>query len=488
MKKQAIISNSEDIRRILDLNNISIFGLGEYPSSRSEIHFFTPNLEVICEKKTGEFESIKENIPVVYFPKSISEKNIRSQKAAPSLRDERIISHIRKRSKNKKIALYIYKSSPKIEMICKKYKWKTLALPTALYHKFSDKLEFYKILKELRMPAQYTLVKFRQLESRLPDLFKKYGNKIVIQFLYERGGRGTFFFNRKDKEKIVEEIKNRLTILNKKGRIEYVTVSRFVDGPSLSITGCITKSNGILTSYCQYQLIDISEVSSNKIDATGIFCGHDWSLSNNIPLAIHKKAQNLIEKLGNKLKKRGVLGIFGLDLIWDKINNRLVPLEINPRLLGTFPAAVYVQIEKKEIPLIAFHILDFLNIPYKIKSGETYRKELFRHGAHIILHNPEKYDVICQKQLRGGVYALNKNRLRYLRSGSELSDIESKNEFIITEGGPIRGRVYRRDRRLLRIITKRGISKLGGKILNDWGKIIVKSIYKELDLRPHVED
>jgi len=186
------------------------------------------------------------------------------------------------------------------------------------------------------------------------------------------------------------------------------------------------------------------------------------------------------------LKKKGALGIFGLDLMWDKENNSLVPLEINPRLLGTFPAAIYVQLEKKEVPLIAFHILEFLNIPYKIKDENIYRKDLPRHGAHIILHNPEKYGVVCQNQLRGGVYDLSKNQLRYLRSGEELSDIENKNEFIITEGGPIKGREYKRDRRLLRIITKQAISKAEGEKLNDWGKNIIKSVYKELKLKPYV--
>jgi hypothetical protein len=480
-----IISTITDVRNLLQEKGFNIFGLGEYPSSRSEIRAFTPNLEVICEKKTGEFESVKQKVPVVYFPKSISKNLSRSGKISLSPRDKRIISYIKKKSGKKKVALYLYKSSPKIEGICKKYGWTVISLPTSLYHKLSDKLEFYKILKKLRVPARYTLVGFKKLEGQLPDLFKKYGDRIVIQFLYERGGRGTFFFNRRGKGKIVKEIKKRLTILNKKGEIEYVTVSRFVEGPALSIAGCITRNNGVFSSYCQYQLIDIPEVTKNKEDATGIFCGHDWSLSNNIPSAIHRKARSLVEKIGQELKKKGALGIFGLDLMWDKKNNSLVPLEINPRLLGTFPAAVYMQLEKKEVPLIAFHVLEFLNIPYKIKDENIYRKDLSRHGAHIILHNPEKYGVVCQNQLQGGVYVLAKNSLRYLRSGVELSDIKNKSEFIITEGGPIKGREYKRDRRLLRIITKRAILKAEGKQLNDWGKNVIKSVYKKLNLKPN---
>jgi hypothetical protein len=483
-----IISTITDVRHLIEKKDFKIFGLGEYPSSRSEIRPLAPDLEVICEKKTGEFGSIRKKVPIVYFPKSISKNISRFGKTSLSPRDKRTISYIKKKSGKKKVALYLYKSTPKIEAICKKYKWTVIALPTSLYYKLSDKLEFYAILQKLRKPAKYTLVRFKNLESRLPALFKKYGDRVVIQFLYERGGRGTFFFRKKDKKTILEDIKKRFRILKKKGEIDYVTVSRFIKGPALSITGCITRENGILTSYCQFQLIDTPEVTLNKMDATGIFCGHDWSLSNNIPLDIHRKAQGLAEKIGQELKKKGALGIFGLDLMWDKENNSLVPLEINPRLLGTFPAAVYVQLEKKEVPLIAFHILEFLNIPYKIKGENTYRKDLPRHGAHIILHNPEKYDVVCQNQLQGGVYVLNKNWLRYLRSGVELSDIKNKNEFIITEGGPIKGRAYKRDRRLLRIITKRAISKSEGKQLNDWGKNIIKSVYKGLKLKPYVEN
>jgi hypothetical protein len=345
--------------------------------------------------------------------------------------------------------------------------------------------EFFGILKELNIRRNYIETPLSSFSEKIDDIFKKLGEKIVIQLSDEGGGRGTMIFAKKDRGSIVSQIESRLKLIKKEGENPVLFVSSFVTGPAISLTGCITRANGVLSSYCQYQLIDIPEVTRNKEDATGIFCGHDWSLSKEIPDSIHRKARKLLEKIGLSLKRRGALGIFGLDLMWDKKTNTLLPLEINLRLLGTFPTSVYVQLEKREVPLVAFHLLDFLKIPYKISSSLVFRKGARREGAHLILFNPLGEDANCQAGLRGGVYCLRNKRLMFIRLGAELKYIINKGEFILTEGVPEKDAVYRKNGKLLKIITREAISKNGGKTLNSFGKNIVNAVYQALNLKPY---
>lgn len=481
-----MISDIEDIRTILEKNKVAIFGLGEYPSSRSEIHFFANDLEIFFEKKTNETASVENLIPINYLPKDPLSTRLSAKKTDLLPRDRKLIARINKKSKNKKAAIYVYKSDYRLEKICKRHNWKLIACPADLYYKLSDKQKFHRILKKLNIATPQKIVNFSQLDTEISRLARNGHQKAVVQLLYERGGRGTFFLDSTRGKNASVQIKERMTILKSKQSLRRIAISKFIKGPALSITGCVTRDNGILSSYCQYQLIDIPEVTKNKNDASGIFCGHDWSLSNAIPEKIHKKSRVLIGKIGKELKKEGFIGLFGLDLIWEKKFDRIVPLEINPRLLGTFPTGVYVQIEKKEVPLVAFHVLDYLNIPYKINGASLYRKGSLRHGAHLILHNPEKCSIKCFNDLKGGVYNMEKRCLRYLREGIELGDLKAKNEFIITEGGPIKGKEYKRGRRLLRLITSQAISKNHGSTLNQWGKEIVTTVYKELKIKCYV--
>ncbi|MFA6296891.1 MAG: hypothetical protein WC663_06045 [Patescibacteria group bacterium] len=476
-----IVSSKEDIKNILTENNVAIFGVGGYPSTRSEIWPLVSDFEVICGNLSGEIDSVKIRTKVFVADFESSNK-IPEKRPDVVLSDKKVIEHINSSAKNRKTALYFYKPSKKSKEICQKNNWTMLSNSPELFERFSSKLEFYKILEELKINRDIKIFDLADLEKNLDNLFDEW-EKIVIQFVDEGGGRGTFFFNKNERAEVMDKIFARFDLINKKrNNAMKIVASRFVEGPVLSITGCITKDNGILTSYCQYQLIDIKEATKNKTNAVGVFCGHDWSQSVNIPDEINKQGVELVTKIGEKLKEAGLKGIFGLDLIWDKKNNQLLPLEINVRLLGTFPASVFVQLDKGEVPIVSFHILEFLNIPYKIKNEQVFKKDKKRNGGHLLIFNPLGKDVKCGKELKGGVYKLNNEKIEFLRLGVELIDIKNAGEFILTDGVPTKNLVYAKNGKILKIIANEEISEHDGKELNGWMKNVVKAVYEELGL------
>jgi len=470
-----------DIREIFKKEDVMIFGLGGFPSTRSEIWKIIPYFEVITLNKTGEFNSVKEKIPLKFF--SINKEKI-IKKPEELLNKLAVQAYIKKRAGGKRVGIYIYKSTQKIDLICKKNNWELIANKSSIFKKVSSKKTFFKILSSINYKRDFKILKFPQLEKSIDNLFAQFGERIVIQLLNEGGGRGTLFFDSKEASRVQEKIKERLELIKNKEKLEdmELVISPFINGPALSIMGCVTRDNGTLPLYAQYQLIDIPEVTGQKKDVQGGFCGHDWSLSRKIPPAIHEEARKLVIEIGKKLKEMGHLGIFGLDFMIDGKTGKIFPLEINPRLLGSFPTIVYVQYQKKEIPLVAFHLLDFLNIKYKIDSEKIYRKGSARNGAHIILFNPKNCDVKCNNELSGGVYKLSGNNLKFIRQGFDLSDIKSKNEFILTEGAPIINKIYKKNRKILKILTAQSISTDKGKKLKKFGKDIIFQVYKKLNL------
>lgn len=482
-----IVHDLESIQKLIAASPYKIFGVGGNPATRAEAWPFVPGLEIISANKTGEYDSVVRKVKVKTYQKLKSPVPFAIKKPETILKDPEVVDYIKANSQGKTVALYLYKGSADTEKIAAKHGWKVVANRSYLFDRLDDKIYFIDLLKRINHPSTKTIhsMKLSQFEDQAQTLFDELGDRIVIQLPNEGGGKGTFFFTKDQRSQVVETIKNRLGIIKKESGDIDIMVNRFVEGPSVSITGCITRDNGILTSYAQYQLIDISEAIQGKKDGQGVFCGHDWVLSNEIPMEIHEKASRLAEKIGGALKEEGALGIFGLDLIWDKASNDLVPLEINPRLLGTFPCAVEVQLAKGEVPLVAFHILDFLDIAYKIEDPNIYKRDLARPGAHIIIFNPYPYAVTCGRELKGGVYKLSGDQMEFVRPGFELEDIDGDGEFVLTDGVPVQEIVYGANRKIVKIITRQSIAKDGGTALNEWGKRVVETVISSFNLKKY---
>lgn len=454
-KNRRMVENIDDVRSLIVSHEWKIFGIGGLPITRTEIYSLVSDFELICSTETSELKSIRNRCKVSVFD---LEKRPESRKPGDILADERVVEYIKKSSEDKKIAIYVMKPSNEIEEACRENHWRCICGTEDIYKKLDDRLLFYEVLEEIGFGKSFKVLNLRELELSMASLFEEFGDKIVIQSLLGAGGRGTVFIEKGKEFEGLKEIAERLWYLGGDDQSDLVVTS-FVKGVDVGAMGCVTKKNGILSAYPRYQMIDIKESIEAKDDGTGIFCGHDWSLSNNMSDDICRQAKEFVEKIGESLQKRGHSGIFGVDFMFNQEAQKLIPIETNPRLLGSFPVAVQVQKQKKEVPLVAFHILEFLGIEYDIKNEEVYRKDQQREGAHLILFNQWGRNVEFKKSLKGGVYCIEGGRLNFLRDGFEIEDIKDvQKEFVLIDGVPIKGRSYMKNRKILRFIFNRQIA------------------------------
>lgn len=475
------INEVSDINDIIKQKNIKIFGIGGTPITRTEAHHLTENIEIICAVEAlSEISQIKKKVSIKCFPLKNDDGSY-VKKPSKILSDQCVQEYVNDSKKtHDQIAIYIMKSDAVLEQICRDNNWILIGNTADIIEKYNSKELFQKILYETGLENDAVVMRLDELHNHIDDIFDRFGEKIAIQLPeVSGGGHGTFFVDKKDKNVIVERIDQRIEIINEEiPESTNIIVNSFFEGPTLSILGTVTRDNGVIVANPQHQLIDIAEVVKSKNDASGIFCGHDWTLP--IPQDIQDQAINISQKIGGHLQKNGVLGIFGTDLIWDVGRNTVVPIEINARLTGVFPSFVDVQMLNGEVPILAFHLMDFLKIQYSVADSRAYRKKSFIDGAHMIIFNNHPYKIrVTKTNIQSGIYSLQDDKLYFERDGFEMSDIQSDNEVVITDGVPVSGSIYEKNRKLLKIISKSSLGKNSYE-LSDWGKKIIENIYNSI--------
>ncbi len=462
-----------------------IFGAGVYPFHRLGPESFVKDYRILALRRSLDSELIRRDIKIKSIEKSLGKKHIKQPRNATTVLDH---SKIKKYlSKFKNVNILVYKRSKKMERVCNKNNWNLIAPPTRFGKDlFENKIKFRKILEELnipRVPGKTTEAK----KLHYGHLINSYGLPFVIQHPKKGGGKGTFFINNKDDfdqayKKIKEPIKQTYLGEKKEKPASSVIVAKFIKGPSPSITGCVTK-HGVLFTNLQHQILDIPQLYSPD-KGSGLFCGHDWSFSR-FSKEIEGQAYQMTKKIGNYFKKQGYKGIFGLDFIMDKSAKKLYVIEANPRLLGSFPVLPMVQLKNNEPPILGFHILEYLDIDYDIDIKNVNKlMQKDKKGAQMLLHNLNGKWSKITKNVRTGVYKLNKNgELKFLRPGYKLKHLKSKEEFLVTEGVLTKGSHLSPNRRLCRIITLNQVLEDYQK-LNPWAQEITKKVYKTFGLKP----
>lgn len=458
-----------------------VFGVGVYAFNRLGLADVIPDFRVLALRYSLDTELIEKDLEVFSLEKGMGTKHIKEPRNATTvIRHPRTEKYLRK---FKNPALIVYKSSSRMEKVCQQRGWNLVAV-SVKFGKilFENKVKFRRILEEIGVPVPPGRIKKPQA-LHYGHLMNSYGLPFVIQHPTRGGGKGTFFIRNKDD---FDQALKKLRIKIKEGQElpakepEEVIVTRFIKGPSPSITGCVTR-HGILSTCPQIQILDIPELF-NPERGSGLFCGHDWSYSY-FNESVRNQAYEIVEKVGKYFQSQGYKGIFGLDFVMDEKEEKLYITETNPRLLATFPTITMVQLRNNEPPIIAFHLLEYLNIDYNTDVEEVNR--LIRQpkqGAQMFLHNLSGKWARNRKEIKVGAYKLS-SKLEFMRPGYALKHLKNEDEFLVTEGVPYRKSYFSSNRRLCRILALRGVLEDYTK-LNDWGREVVTQVYQALDIRP----
>lgn len=481
-----IIKDLASLKECFSQIKTPIFGVGVYAFNRLGLENIVNNYRVLALRYSLDTELIEKDIKVFSLEKGMGTKHIRQPRNATTvIKDLRTKKYLEKFLSLGQPALLVYKPSPKMEQVCQENSWLLIANPSHFGKDlFENKIRFRKILQEMDMPVPPG--KITSLDKlHYGHLMNKYNLPFVIQHPTKGGGKGTFFINnQEDFERTLKKLKAKEDEETEKTIIppSQVIVSQFIQGPSPSMTGCVTKS-GILSTNLQYQILDMPQLYNPK-KGNGLFCGHDWT-SSRFPASLNQQAYQYVEKIGQYFKENNYQGIFGLDFILDEKTNQLYISECNPRLVGSFPVLSMSQALNNEVSILACHILEFLDHDYQIDIeavNQSMRRE--KIGGQMILHNLTDHWARNHRQLKAGIYKLEKNKLKYLRPGYDLKHLKDEEEFLLADGVPLKRAHFSPNRRLCRILTLNKTLDLENKQLTPWASQVAQTVYQSFDLKP----
>lgn len=446
------IKNNIDLKRIFKKIKIPIFGVSVYAFERLGPENFIGDYELISLYDSKETDFIKKDLPVFCLEKEIG-RRIKPRNSTSIICHSRVQEFLHKKSGDKKPIILVYKTSIKMEREAEKNNFELAVAPFCFGKKFlENKVKFRRILEGIGIkvpPGRIVPISFLA-NRKLRDFKKEFGFPFVMQHPQKGGGKGTFFV--KDQRSF-----NTAKQLLRREETEEFIITKLIKGPSPSMTGCVTR-HGVLSTRPQYQICDEPLLNRNP-GRGGLFCGHDWSL----PFSdkVLKQAKEVVDKIGSYFKKEGYKGIFGLDFILDAKKEELYVVECNPRLLASFPALTMVQVENGELPIIAFHLLEYTKVSYNInidKINEQMWKK--KEGSQMYLHNPFNKKVIQKTELRAGIYKKNKKgkkiNLKFIKDTYKFSDLKNENEYLFTDGIQKKGSIIKGSQRL-RILNKSSV-------------------------------
>lgn len=463
-----------------------IIGIAPSAWPRAISGYYFPKFKMLCSNDCQDNELIRNAGIPVYSQKQV-DKYVEISPITPG---NIISTDIAKRflnDLNEPFKFLIYKSMGRFEKVCDENGWSFIGNKMEIRDPYENKKIFKEIIRELgieSIPGDNLLITDVTLETikKYKEKFKV--DKIVLQLAEATwgGGSGTFFIEsdndfRKYKNR-VDELYEKLK--DTKKRIDTVNIAPFINGVSSSIPCCATKF-GTFTGSIQTQLVDVEEVGAKLPTRSGVFAGHDWAFKK-FSANAQDQASRIGQKFGDYIYKNGYKGIFGLDLIVDQ-NDKVWPVECNPRETDAFPLITMLQMEAGAIPMQVFHNLEYLDSEYDINFKEVDESYKVNYMAsQIIIYNRSKNFMVDRHTIQAGVYRMNNQTLEFVRPGFATWDIKNGDEFLLTEDiAKTPGNIYDPHERMLRLIRKGPMLNSDGTFRRD-AALIVDNIYNSLGL------
>ena len=196
----------------------------------------------------------------------------------------------------------------------------------------------------------YVLTQVRDYET-LCCVAAHLGPDWVVQLPYGDSGTTTFFISIESDFKVIEE---------QISQAPEVKIMRKIRCHQATIEGCVSR-HGILIAPLMAELVGFPELTS----ISSSWCGNEL-VHDSFNLDIRLQAQHIVRTIGEALREEGYKGYFGLDLLLDEETNKLYLGELNPRITGATLLTSQAAINRGEIPLLLYHLLEWLEVDYEI--------------------------------------------------------------------------------------------------------------------------
>jgi hypothetical protein len=472
----------DDLKEIQGLwpKDLPVVGVGVTAFPRSALGYLLADYMILCLLETNDLEAIRKLCPVVSLEKDLQAKFPEKFNTSEMLQLAEAKKYLLEKRSEGELGLFLYKASKRSNRLAKEMGLKVLSTPGEIRMKFENKREF-RVEGEkagLNLVPGETLEVDDLDEQRWDKYRQELGERLVFQLpdYTVGGGLGTFFINKKDDFKEFKEFVRRRREVRE---IKIVNVTKFIEGEAASITGCATRY-GVVTSLLQKQIMDQPELVGLH-GRSGVWLGHDWYMrfSDKEQLRAEKECQ----KWGEYIYKQGYRGIYGLDVVVDK-EGKMWPIECNSRYMGAFPVYTMMQLERGEMPIDVWHLLEWLGMDYEMDLGEVQAVgRQPKEGAHFHLHNIERKFVMVTQDVKAGVYRVKPGGIEWVREGFSLLDIKDKDELVLADKVVSQYTVLKPAERLGRLMFKRKVVDDKGRLLKEIREI-VKQVYSQFELMP----
>ncbi len=329
---------------------------------------------------------------------------------------------------------FLYQDYPPLRSAAEARGWHLLANPPELRQQVGRRTFLKQLAADLGLPQlKGRICPISAVHQKGYDQWRdQLGPAFVVQLpeIEQGGGRGTFFVRALED---YETLRGRLSENRWRNTpLTSVSIHRFLDGVPASVVVCVTR-HGTLVSALQRQLLDLPCCGDFTED--GVFCGHAWG-----PFpwaeAARESAFDQACRIGDALGTMGYKGILGIDFIVSDRDQTVYPIEINPRLTGALPMLSLLHHKRGTVPLEAFHMLEFLEIPYEIDRDALNRRyaETVR-GSHLLIFRPKGFEE-RGASLKPGLYRYEskKEGFRFVEETLAYERIKSDEAFILADG------------------------------------------------------
>jgi hypothetical protein len=430
------LRNLNDVKELFASLSGALVGVGMTAFSRIVPAYFINPYYIVSLKKTRDLALLGDKAQIFCL-----EDETRKPTREKGFNSAHLLSHSRVKHflevLPKPRGILLYQNYPELETLAKQEGWVLLANPAALRIHVADRAFFKKMAADLHLPIipgaihPIDVVNGRDYEYWAGTL----GPQFVIQLpdIGQGGGKGTFFVHSASKYRQLQE---RLRGNSWRGvHLNSVSINKFMEGVSASMALCLT-SQGILFSGLQRQLVDLPYCRDFSED--GLFCGHVWR-EGAWPSAVTEDARKQGGIIGEYLVSQGYRGIVGIDFLIDERRERVYPLELNPRFTGAFPMLSLLCLRNQVIPMEVFHILEFLEVPYRVdvdRLNASYAKPL--KGSHILVFLRSDGSNRVVGGLEAGLYECEKDgeTISFVKGTTDYQEIRNERQFVVADGPP----------------------------------------------------
>lgn len=466
-----LIQTLADVKSAINnaVGDTSFVWLGKRASDCHGLEVILPNLGFIVGANYSPEELLTNGRQFI----SLEQQEGRRQVWSTSMLDAFLKSSLTKDVQIPRGALIVaYSSTHELEILSRSQGWRVLCVSQTLKATVADKFALPDVLKDLGLPViPSTVLNYGLSDNTFDSLQTAFNGSFVVQIKAGSSGKGTYICR--------DSNDYELAGMHLGNSRQPLKASKFIEGPSLNINAVVLKTGEVLLSPFSYQAIGQPELTPS----TAGYGGNDWFVAQQLPDDIKTSLYDQTIKFGKHLYEKGYLGHFGIDFIADLWDGVVYILEVNARMQGSSPTNRQLMMENDEIPLIAFHIMDWLGIDYDYDvTGHNIRVRRTSFDAfQLLILSRELTTAVVQNQVFQGVYRWNPDfGLEYLRGGWHIGHVRN-HEFLINCGVPPRGLHIETGARLVKVQGRFQMLDPNGRLLPD-AQQLINEIYRSFGM------